>query len=205
MRKMVFFLLVFFSCSSVTLAQEKIDVPVWNLGDKWVFTQGNIEVVGVDQNTYTLAFSRDICFVERKQFEKIVFDKTALNRIYTFAGGEREKYASPHRLILNFPFTPGKEWKDSSSAKALTGPMKGQTIDFAETFVVVGWEDVKVQGGDFKTVKLEYTQENKTHGFSGKAVYWYAPAVKYFVKCRYDQRFWVGAPDWELVSFKMQK
>ena len=89
MRKMVFFLLVFLSCSSVTLAQEKIDVPVWNLGDKWVFTQGNIEVVGVDQNTYTLALSRDVCFVERKQFEKIVFDKTALNRIYTFAGGER--------------------------------------------------------------------------------------------------------------------
>jgi hypothetical protein len=30
-------------------AQEKIKAPVWNVGDKWVFTRGNIEVIGAEK------------------------------------------------------------------------------------------------------------------------------------------------------------
>jgi len=35
---------------AMLFAQEKVEASVWNVGDKWVFTQGNIEVVGADKN-----------------------------------------------------------------------------------------------------------------------------------------------------------
>ena len=47
MKKIVLLLGIFLLFPSITWAQEKVEAPVWNVGDKWVFTQGNIEVVGV--------------------------------------------------------------------------------------------------------------------------------------------------------------
>ena len=63
MRKITFILWIFLLFPSIIWAQEKVEVPVWNVGDKWVFTQGNIEVVGSDQNSYILNFSKDTCRV----------------------------------------------------------------------------------------------------------------------------------------------
>ena len=65
MKKIAFLVgcLILFVAPTV-FAQEKVEAPVWNVGDKWVFTQGNIEVVGIDQNSYTLNFSKDTCRVE---------------------------------------------------------------------------------------------------------------------------------------------
>ncbi len=54
MRKIIVLLGIFLFFPSITWAQEKVEAPVWNVGDKWVFTQGNIEVVGSDQNSYIL-------------------------------------------------------------------------------------------------------------------------------------------------------
>jgi hypothetical protein len=64
---------------------------------------------------------------------------------------------------------------------------------------------VEVQAGNFKSIKLEYTEKNMSVGDSGKAIYWYVPEVKYFVKCVYDKSFWVRVADWELASFKLNK
>ncbi len=95
------------------------------------------------------------------------------------------------------------EWKDTFTTGSLVGS-KGQIHDYAETFRVLGWENVKVRAGNFKAIKLEYSQESSS-GRSGKAFYWYAPEVKYFVKCRYDTNYWVGVADWELASFKLKE
>lgn len=205
MKKMIFlgWLIVFIP--AMLFAQEKVEAPVWNVGDKWVFTQGNIEVVGSDQNSYTLNFSKDTCRVENKGFEKIIFDKSTLNKIYAIREDKREKFTGVQRRILDFPFNLGKEWNDTGTVKPLSGPMKGVTMDYFEAFKVLGWEDVKVQAGNFKTIKLQHTIENRTMNASGKSIYWYAPEIKYFVKCQYDTKYWKGVTDWELVSFKLQK
>jgi len=34
-----------------TRAQDKIEARVWKVGHKWMFTQGSIEVVGVDKSS----------------------------------------------------------------------------------------------------------------------------------------------------------
>ena len=205
MKKIVLLLAIFLFFPSITQAQEKIEAPVWNLGDKWVFTQGNIEVVGADENSYTLNFSKDTCIIENKGFEKIIFDKSTLNRIYGLKEDNREKYTLAIRRILNFPLDIGQEWKDTCTSKVLVGPFKGRIGDYSEAFRVQGWENVEVQAGNFKSIKLEYTLKNMSVGDSGKAIFWYAPEVKYFVKCTYDKNFWRGVADWELVSFKLNK
>jgi hypothetical protein len=49
----------------MAFAQEKVEAPVWNVGDKWVFTGGGtIEVLKVDQNGYVVKFSDAICVIE---------------------------------------------------------------------------------------------------------------------------------------------
>jgi hypothetical protein len=190
---------------AMIFAQDKIEAPVWNVGDKWVFTQGNIEVVGSNQNSYILNFSKDTCRVENKGFEKIIFDKSTLNKIYAIREDKREKFTDTQRRILDFPFNLGKEWNDTGTVTPLSGPMKGITMDLSETFKVLGWEDVKVQAGNFKTIKLQHTIENRTMKHSGESLYWYAPEVKYFVKCQYDTNYWIGVTNWELISFKLKK
>jgi hypothetical protein len=127
---------------------------------------------------------------------------------------KREKYTLTQRRILNFPLNLGKEWKDTGTFTPLVGPSKGFPTDLIEGYKVLGWENVKIQAGNFKTIKLEYTQETAMR-YSGQIIYWYAPEVKYFVKCQPGKFYWnmdrrdsiakeeVG--DWELASFKLQK
>ena len=190
-------------------AQEKIEAPVWNVGDKWVLTQGNIEVVGVDQNSYTIKFSEDTCLLENMRFKKMVLEKSTLNRIYTLKGDKRIKYAGARKRILNFPLSPNKQWLDTCFQKKLFGDNEGiATYEWEETFNLLGWEDVQVQAGKYKAIKLEYKQKNImsgsiTFGSEYWIRYWYSPDVKYFVKCEYDKTF--GKKDWELTSFQLKK
>lgn len=187
--------------------QENVEAPVWNVGDKWVFTQGNIEVVAVNQDNYTLNFSQDTSTLESKGFKKIIFDKSTLNRIFVLKEDNQDKYTMAIRRILNFPLIPGMEWTDTFTTIALFGPEKGKTLNFSEVFKVLGWENVEVKAGKFKAIKLAYTQKVESgtaQGISGWAWYWYAPEVRYFVKCVYDKMFWTGVVDWEIVSFQLK-
>jgi hypothetical protein len=205
MRKLICLLWGFLLFPSIIWAQDKINAPVWNVGDKWVFTQGNIEVVGADENSRTLAFSKDTCIIESKGLEKIVYDKSTLNRTYGVKEGKSEKYTTAMRRMLNFPFNLGKEWSDTYSSKVMVGPLAGKLVEGSEVYKIVGWENVQVQAGNFKAIRLEYDQKVPSLGHGGTAIYWYAPEVKYFVKCQYDKGYFQGVKDWELVSFKLNK
>ena len=44
--------------STIAFAQDKIGAPLWNVGDKWVFTRGNtMEIIDADQNSYVAKIS----------------------------------------------------------------------------------------------------------------------------------------------------
>jgi len=211
MKKIIFLGWLVLFLAPVVCAQEKIEAPVWNVGDKWFFTQGNIEVIGADKRSYALNFSKDTCFLENVGFEKIIFEKSTLNRTYILKADMREKYTLDRRRILNFPLNSGKQWQDTFTGKILTGPYTGQlTHQFSESFTVLGWEDVQVRAGKFKAIKIEYKQKITTpgaifHGTTGWMRYWYSPDAKYFVKCQYDKDFFVGVDDWELTSYELKK
>ncbi len=138
MKKMIFLGWLILILTSSLHAQEKIVAPVWNVGDKWVFTEGSIEVASADQNSYAVNFSDDTCIFQNQGFKPIIFEKPTLNRVGTLVKGKREEYSMGLRKILNFPFNIGKQWKNEYSGKKLFGPHKGTFESYTETFAVLG-------------------------------------------------------------------
>jgi len=223
MKKMIFlgWLIVFLP--AMVLAQEKVEAPVWNVGDKWVFTGGGtIEVLKVDQNGYVVKFSDTICIFEGQGFNTIIFDKSTLQRTHTLKGDKISKYAIGLKNVFNFPLNLGKQWKHAYSAKPIItkGYITGGGIpilDYYENIKIFRWEEVEVKAGRFRTLKIELVHGHKDYqmglfprpGFEFKNYYWYSPGVKYFVKCQYDpeslKQFSGELFNWELISFQLKK
>lgn len=200
----------------MAFAQDKIEAPVWNAGDKWNFTgDGSIEVVKADQSGYILKFSSKNCSFENQGCNAILFDKSTHNRINFVDGEKRKKYTDGLSKVLNFPLIAGKQWNGAYSAVG-PGTMHTVSYDFSETYKVSGWEDITIQAGKFKALRLEYKRViTSVSGWGTMQVgeeiinrYWYSPDVKYFVKCAYDKDWMKGNKDifnWELVSFQLKK
>ena len=213
-RNIVFFSSVFtavFFRLSVATAKEKVDAPVWNVGDRWIFSNGGIiEVMDVNQNSYVLRFSDDICIVESRKFNAIVFDKSTLHRIYGFNGDKRKKYTNNLKKIFDFPLSPGKQWRDDEiyeTSLISSFSMLGD-LDWYQIFKVLAWEDVEVQAAKFRAIKLEVSTGHPPDELWSKSLYWYSPEVKYFVKCQYDpdaEATFKEIVSWELSSFKVKK
>jgi len=211
-KKINFFGLLIVLFPAMLFAQEKIEAPVWNVGDKWVFTAGAIEIVNGDQKSYTLNFSDDICILERQGLNQIILDKSTLNRIYALEGNKRMKYTRGRAKIFNFPIFIGKKWESAYSAPALYGWAASlrEVIDDNESFKILGWEDIEVPAGKFKTVKMEYIRTTVGTSFAPgfnlkrQTFYWYSPEAKYFVKAKYDFSSEI-VKDWELKSFTLKK
>jgi hypothetical protein len=216
MKKMIFSGCLVLLFTTIVYAQERIEPPVWNVGDKWIFhKEGPMEVVGIDKNGYIVKFSGAMFL--KSLTGTAIFDKSTLNIVYLLKDNKPQKYTGTRRRIFDFPLTIGKQWKDSYSRK-----VGGVTTDFSEEFLVLGWEDGEVRAGKFKTVKLEYRLEVtmapgvarvglEPAGPRGKVWYWYSPEVKNFVKCQHEKSYREGSDqlgereDWELMSFQLKK
>jgi hypothetical protein len=195
--------------AQVLFAQEKIEAPAWNVGDKWVFTQGmKMEVLEVVGNGYVVEFPS----------QTLVFDKSTLNKVSTAQGKRREPYRGDQKRLLAFPLTIGKTWKDTYSETLkwedthmgrYTGPSLGDETQIFENYKVLGWEEVEVRAGKFKVVKVEYKKGWSFPGTGmaeGKAWYWYSPEVKYVIQYQYDKNpMWSRFTNWELISFESIK
>jgi len=198
--------------SSYVVRPRKDEAPIWNVGDKWVFTAGAMEIVDADQKSYSVNFSDDICILERQGLNGIILDKSTLNRIYALEGNKRKKYTWGRAKILNFPIFAGKKWESAYSATALYGLAGSlrETCDNNESFQIMDWEDIEVPAGKFKTVKMEYIRTTIRCTYAPgldvkrKTLYWYSPDAKYFVRAKYDFRSEI-VKDWELISFHFKK
>jgi hypothetical protein len=209
MKKIIFlgWLVVFLP--AMIFAQEKIEAPIWNVGDKWVFDrEGPIEVIACDAQWYSVKFSGGIFPKDASGIA--VFERSTLNVKYMLEKDRRKAYRGFRKTILNFPLTLGKQWKDIFTRNEM-GSMGMGSAEYQETFRVLGWEEVEVRAGKFKAIKLEY---KIVRGFAlmplqeYKAWYWYSPEVKNFVKCQYEKGYIEGRDereDWELVSYELKK
>jgi hypothetical protein len=182
---------------AILFAQDKVEAPVWNIGDKWSLTGDvTITVVNADEQTYAVKYST------AGGESILICEKSSLNRLYSMDKDKRTPYEGRNKRLFNFPLEIGKNWKDNFTTK---GAIKQYT--YSETFTVLGWEDVVVQAGKFKTVKIEYRQGRVDEpAKEGKLWYWYSPDVKYMVKCQYEKGdYWDALYDWELTSFTLKK
>jgi hypothetical protein len=210
MKKIAFLGMLIVFLPAMVFAQEKLEAPVWNVGDKWVFDrEGPMEVIGCDAQSYSVKFSEGI--FPKNAAGIAVFDRTTLNVKYLLEKEKRKGYTGFRRKIFNFPLNPGKQWKGYFERSELL-PVGGfLRAEYQETFRNLGWEEVEVRAGKFKAVKLEYKFVRSSGGSSGgenKAWYWYSPEVKNFVKCQYEKGYHEypdERKDWQLVSYESKK
>jgi len=204
MKKMIILGCLILYFGTMAYAQDKIEAPVWNVGDKWIFTSGDtMMVMNADENSYTVKF-----LTSRGEEYISIRDKSSLNILYSMEGDKRIEYKGRTKRLLNFPLDIGKSWKDKFVSRARRSGLGDTENMYFETFTVLGSEDIVVKAEKFRAIKLEYKQEGMGGGrtWQGKAWYWYSPDVKYLVKCQYEKNpVWIGFYDWELTSFELTK
>jgi len=197
MKKVILLSFLALFIPALVFGQNKIETPVWNMGDKWKLTEDvTIMVVKADESSYAVKY------LTAGGESILIFEKSSVNRLYIMDKDKRIPYEGRNKRLFNFPLDIGKSWKDKFISK---GALKEYT--YLETFTVLGWEDIVVQAGKFKTVKIEYKQANADEpAKEGKLWYWYSPDVKYMVKCQYGKGdYWDAIYDWELTSFELKK
>lgn len=197
MKKMILLSFLVLFIPAIVCGQDKVEAPVWNMGDKWKLTEDvTIMVVKADESSYAVKY------LTAGGESILIFEKSSVNRLYIMDKDKRIPYEGRNKRLFNFPLDIGKSWKDKFISK---GALKEYT--YLETFTVLGWEDIVVQAGKFKTVKIEYKQANADEpAKEGKLWYWYSPDVKYMVKCQYGKGdYWDAIYDWELTSFELKK
>jgi len=197
MKKMILLSLLVLTIPVIIYAQDKIEAPVWNIGDKWsLLGDVTITVVNADETTYAVKY------LVAGGESILICEKSSLNRLYSMAKDKKTPYEGRNKRLFNFPLQIGKTWKDKFTTKEAI-----KQYTYSETFTVLGWEDIMVQAGKFKTVKIEYKQARDDEpAKEGKLWYWYSPDVKYMVKCQYEKGdYWDALYDWELTSFALKK
>jgi len=218
MKQMIFVASLIGFLAATGFAQEKVEAPIWNQGDKWVFDrEGPMEVIGCDPQCFSVKFSGGI--FSRDASGIAVFERSTLNVKYMLEKERRKEYWGLRKKILNFPLSPGKEWKDLYQVDE-QGPWGGRiAVEYHETFRVLGGEEVEVRAGKFKAVKLEHKIMPSwregigwINGTESNALYWYSPEVKNFVKCQYEKGYNEALSEgkgsrgnWELVSYELKK
>jgi hypothetical protein len=181
----------------LVFGQDKVGAPIWNVGDKWKLTdEVTIVVANADESSYAVKY------LTAAGESILIFEKSSLNRLYVMDKDKRIPYEGRNKRLFNFPLEIGKSWKDKFIIK---GAIKEYT--YVETFTALGWEDIVVQAGKFKTLKIEYKQSSSDEpAKEGKLWYWYSPDAKYMIKCQYEKsRYWDAAYDWEITSFELIK
>jgi hypothetical protein len=197
MKKKIFLSLLVLFVPVILYGQDKVGAPAWNIGDKWkMLDDVTIIVANADERSYVVKY------LTAGGESILIYEKSSLNRLSIMDKAKQIPYEGRNKRLFNFPLEIGKSWKDKYISKSA---LKEYT--YLETFTVLGWEDIVVQAGKFKTIKIEYKQSSSDEPEKeGKLWYWYSPDAKYMIKCQYEKsRYWDAAYDWELTSFELKK
>jgi hypothetical protein len=95
-----------------------------------------------------------------------------------------EQSATPYR---DWPLEIGKKWRYESE----TANDEGDKITIKQNTEEISYGDVTVKGGTFRAFKIVYTGTIINHKFSetggpSNDVWWYAPALKPYIKHTQD-------------------
>ncbi len=93
-----------------------------------------------------------------------------LNWVGSFGDGNKMESASPCIQRFKWPLSVGKKWESKFS---YTNYSRGnESYDFKTSVSILGYEDVTVPAGTFKTFRIQ----------AGQETYWYAPSIGWVVK-----------------------
>lgn len=203
MKKIILLSFLVLFIPAMVCAQNRVNAPIWNVGDGWNLTGDVIiSVANADENSYAVKYAT------AGGESILIYEKSSFSRLYVMDKDKRLKYEGRNKRLFNFPLEIGKSWTDKFTIKS--GTFGAQEFTVTETFTPLGWEDIQIQAGKFRAVKIEYKSEMPGQAAGrpkeGKVWYWYSPEVKYMLKCQYDRtEYWDAIYDWELTSIKLIK
>ena len=184
-------------------AQEKLDVPAWNVGDSWRYRYASeIEwqytVERIEGNLYIVE--------DRYGVDKPCFDKKTLELKF-FLTPQGKKVTSEnvwyYGIYFDFPIYVGKKW-----AKMVSGrDIFGVRIDYLHEFRVISYEDTAVPAGTFKSFKIDFSKSVAARESVYRHYFWFSPEIKTIIKSSYagKEGDWrPGSFDFELISFKLK-
>lgn len=198
---------------SISWAQEKVESPVWKVGDKWVYKSDSgiettMECVGDEKDLFVV--NRNVSQGQRKGKSTLYYDKKDLTCVKITRNGKEDKEERDRmKKGFNFPLFPGKKW---TSRYSFYNPAYNMDNDISPEYSVIGVEDVQVPAGKFKAlkvmVKLNITElKPPQRQFSGVFHYWWAPDVRAIVKYETDRSSLFERAEYqkyELVSFELK-
>jgi hypothetical protein len=155
----------------------QVDRPALKPGDAWTYVRLDpFSKVQQDEIVRVVATvdDKEARITDQANVLKAVYDS---NHAATFWEGES---FSPPIRALTFPMTVGMKW-DHVNGKV--HPKCGNTSTQLKN-EVIGWEDVKVPAGSFRTLRID-SQGYWSNGCgSGRLAYkfWYSPQAKWWVR-----------------------
>jgi hypothetical protein len=199
----------------IVWAQEKVEAPVWNVGDKWTYK----DVTGSTWTNEVKDSKEDLFIVKMggiqdlyaSDYEEIqdlyAFDKKTMNVKFLIGeSGKRLKSRIRPGKILNFPMFVGKKWTDTNTKIPIGGSSE---VTYLSEFKIESVETVTTLAGSFKAYKIYYKLTNMGYrGSSGWFRVWYAPDVKTWIKREVEKTgFFARAyelQDAELISYELK-
>jgi len=206
MNKILLSLLVIF-IPVILYGQEKVEAPIWNVGDKWTWkkadgTRLHSQVVDVKEDLYVLRMGKDP--------DLYGYDKKTMNvKLLMKEGGGQFDFDKPWRKLLDFPMFVGKKWTDTTYGvpKRHLIRRRATGITFIYEFSIEGFEDITTSVGTFKCYKIRLKETDMTSDKSKWVYYWYSPEVKNWIK-RERENASIPAPAWtenaELISYTLK-
>jgi hypothetical protein len=182
--------------AAVAFAVER---PELNVGDNWSYKR-----VDLNSNQVSGSFLQEITekagdgYELRVEGQGIFVQASALTRnlgrVVEIAGKKSDSN------WLDFPLTPGKSWKAKDDWKNQFGSIGYDEI----AYTVEGEEEVKVEAGTFKAVKISGSGwwNNSSNNASGSVVVnlWYAPEAKAIVRYQRNNYFKNGTRSNDVID-----
>jgi hypothetical protein len=195
------YLVLFFA--QTVWAQETIEAPVWNVGDRWTYKS----VTGNTWTNQVLEIKEDLYILKPGGAHSLNgYDKKSMNVKSIIEESARVLESdSSLRKLFDFPMSVGKKWSDVTTAYPATGETRQGKIVFDHDFQVKDIQEVTTPAGRFKAYRIHYSQKGRNSRKSGWVDFWYSPEIKNWIKREAEKGpYWektTWARDAELVSY----
>jgi hypothetical protein len=188
-------------------AQERIEAPVWKMGEKWTFRydtggEWTVEIVTEEKDYYVDSSTR----IEGRLIGKYkrLYDKKTLNCVKVIKDGKESKQERDMlKKYFDFPLYTGKNWNYRYGILSSSG----RPIDLVAELSAVNFEDIEVPAGKFRAIKVKNKTSVLGTSSSGMLHYWWSPDAKAAVKVEYEAGSFWGTPGYnkfELISFELK-
>lgn len=188
---------------------ERVLGPWIEPGDRWTYRGTNVLGPGTDEYEVQVATvgAEQIQAVCTRKRDGKEFDAIATIE-WNYSSSCNGRIFRPNSGYFQFPLRIGKTYPfkfELVIAREFGGGKSGDFQRVEGTVKVLGWEDVYVPAGRFRTLKVEAEHIFRSSGGAESrrtVTYWYSPEVRRWVKFLSESRGGMTVTD-ELLAFKL--